>query len=193
LTTKIYLILNEYSKLKGMLQENKRHWIKCVALSQQSPGSQMPGLLRPGPGYNVLSEREKKMEFLYFCCSFFISKPSTCYWSMQHCKQKWKNGSRAIFNKVIQQQRLSLDLSSTTTQQRIGTHSEFFSCTTRTGTFRIHRASKWYETIRLFTWLKQKWHFWKSGFYPANQGCLKTFQIVLISWIIAGPPKKSLL
>jgi len=33
----------------------------------------------------------------------------------------------------------------------------------------------------------------KSGFFPANQGYLKTFQIALIDWIKAGLPKKSVL
>jgi len=35
--------------------------------------------------------------------------------------------------------------------------------------------------------------FWRAGFFPANQGCLKTFQIALIGWIKGGPPKKPLL
>jgi len=43
--------------------------------------------------------------------------------------------------------------------------------------------------ISLFTWSKQKWLVWRAGFFPANQGFLKTFQIVLIEWIKAGPPK----
>jgi len=47
--------------------------------------------------------------------------------------------------------------------------------------------------ISLFTWSKQKWFFWRASFFPANQGFLKTFQIVLIGWIKASPPKKSLL
>jgi len=29
--------------------------------------------------------------------------------------------------------------------------------------------------------------------FPTNQGILKTFQIALIGWIKAGPPKKPLL
>jgi len=33
--------------------------------------------------------------------------------------------------------------------------------------------------------------FWRAGFFPVNQGFLKTFQIVLIGWIKAGPPKKA--
>jgi len=31
----------------------------------------------------------------------------------------------------------------------------------------------------LFTRSKQKWLFWKAGFYPANQSNLKSFQKVL--------------
>jgi len=32
--------------------------------------------------------------------------------------------------------------------------------------------------------------FWRApGFFSVNQGFLKTFQIVLIGWIKAGPPK----
>jgi len=34
----------------------------------------------------------------------------------------------------------------------------------------------------------QKGHV--AGFFPANQNFLKTFQIALIGWIKAGPPKK---
>jgi len=37
--------------------------------------------------------------------------------------------------------------------------------------------------------IKQKWHFWRAGFFLANQSFLKTFQIALIGWIKAGPPK----
>jgi len=32
-----------------------------------------------------------------------------------------------------------------------------------------------------------------AGFFTANQRFLKTFQIALIGWINAGPPKKPLL
>jgi len=32
-----------------------------------------------------------------------------------------------------------------------------------------------------------------EDFFSANQGFLKTFQIILIGWIKAGPPKKTLL
>jgi len=32
--------------------------------------------------------------------------------------------------------------------------------------------------------------FSRAGFFSANQGFLKTFQIVLIGWIKAGPSKK---
>jgi len=45
----------------------------------------------------------------------------------------------------------------------------------------------------LFTWSKQKWLFWRAGFYPANQRFLKSLQIDLIGWIKVGPPKKPLL
>jgi len=41
--------------------------------------------------------------------------------------------------------------------------------------------------------IKTKVAFWRAGFFPANQGFLKTFQIALIGWIKAGPPKKPLL
>jgi len=41
--------------------------------------------------------------------------------------------------------------------------------------------------------IKTKVAFWRAGFFPANQGFLKTFKIVLIGWIKAGPPKKPLL
>jgi len=41
--------------------------------------------------------------------------------------------------------------------------------------------------------IKTKATFWRAGFLPANQGSLKTFQIALIDWIKAGPPKKPLL
>jgi len=40
--------------------------------------------------------------------------------------------------------------------------------------------------------IKQKRIFWRAGFFPANHSCLKTFQIVLIGWIKASPPKKPL-
>jgi len=54
-----------------------------------------------------------------------------------------------------------------------------------------HFKHIWVEV--LFTWSKQKWLFWRAGFFLANQGFLKTFQIALIGWIKAGPPKKPLL
>jgi len=41
--------------------------------------------------------------------------------------------------------------------------------------------------------IKTKVAFLKGRLFPANQGFLKTFQIVLIGWIIAGPPKKPVL
>jgi len=34
--------------------------------------------------------------------------------------------------------------------------------------------------ISLFTWSKQKWLFWRAGFYPANQNCLKSIEKALI-------------
>jgi len=37
--------------------------------------------------------------------------------------------------------------------------------------------------------IKTKVAFWRAGFFPANQGFLNSFQIALISWIKAGPPK----
>jgi len=36
------------------------------------------------------------------------------------------------------------------------------------------------DTINLFTWSKQKWLFWRAGFYLANQNNLKNFQTALI-------------
>jgi len=39
-------------------------------------------------------------------------------------------------------------------------------------------------------WSKQKWLFWRAGFFPANQRFLKTMQIALIGWIKAGFQKK---
>jgi len=41
--------------------------------------------------------------------------------------------------------------------------------------------------------IKAKVNFLRAGFFPANQGFLKTFQIALFGWIKAGPPKKPLL
>jgi len=41
--------------------------------------------------------------------------------------------------------------------------------------------------------IKAKVDFWMAGFFPANRCFLKTFQIALIGWIKAGPPKKPLL
>jgi len=41
--------------------------------------------------------------------------------------------------------------------------------------------------------IKTKVAFLEGRLFPANQGFLKTFQIVLIGWIKAGPPKKPLL
>jgi len=41
--------------------------------------------------------------------------------------------------------------------------------------------------------IKTKVAFWRAGFFSANQGFLKFFQIVLIGWIKAGPPKKPFL
>jgi len=50
-----------------------------------------------------------------------------------------------------------------------------------------------WNTLSLFTWSKQKWLFWRAGFYPANQRSLKSFQKSLIGWKKAGSLKKSLL
>jgi len=33
--------------------------------------------------------------------------------------------------------------------------------------------------------IKLKWHYWRAGFFSANQSFLKTFQIALIGWIKA--------
>jgi len=41
--------------------------------------------------------------------------------------------------------------------------------------------------------IKPKMVFWRAGFFPTNQGSLKTFQIALIGWIIAGPQNTPLL
>jgi len=41
--------------------------------------------------------------------------------------------------------------------------------------------------------IKTKVAFWKTGFYPANQSNLKSFQKALIGWKKAGPPKTLLL
>jgi len=41
--------------------------------------------------------------------------------------------------------------------------------------------------------IKAKVAFLEGRFFPANQGFLKSFQIALIGWIKAGPPKKPLL
>jgi len=41
--------------------------------------------------------------------------------------------------------------------------------------------------------IKPKVAFLEGRFFPINQGFLKTFQIALIGWINAGPPKKPLL
>jgi len=38
--------------------------------------------------------------------------------------------------------------------------------------------------------IKTKVDFWRTGLFPVNQNFLKTFQIALIGWIKAGPPKK---
>jgi len=40
---------------------------------------------------------------------------------------------------------------------------------------------------------KTKVAFWRASFFQANQGFLKTFQIVLVGWMKIGPPKKPLL
>jgi len=37
-------------------------------------------------------------------------------------------------------------------------------------------------TCSLFTWSKQKWLFWRAGFYPANESNLKSFYKALIGW-----------
>jgi len=37
-------------------------------------------------------------------------------------------------------------------------------------------------TLSLFTWSKQKWLFWRAGFYSANQSNLKSFQKSLNGW-----------
>jgi len=41
--------------------------------------------------------------------------------------------------------------------------------------------------------IKTKVAFWRSSLFPANQGFMKTFQIALIGYIKACPPKKPLL
>jgi len=45
----------------------------------------------------------------------------------------------------------------------------------------------------MITYLARLHNQSKSGFFLANQGFLKTFQMTLIGWIKAGPPKKPLL
>jgi len=40
---------------------------------------------------------------------------------------------------------------------------------------------------------KQKWLFWRAGFYPANQSNLKSIQKALLGWKKADPPKNPLL
>jgi len=35
--------------------------------------------------------------------------------------------------------------------------------------------------------------FGRAGFFPANQGFLKTYQIAVVGWIKAGPLKNPLL
>jgi len=37
--------------------------------------------------------------------------------------------------------------------------------------------------------IKTKVLFWRAGFFPTNQGFLKTFQIALIGWIKAALQK----
>jgi len=39
--------------------------------------------------------------------------------------------------------------------------------------------------------IKTKVAFLEAGFFPANQGFFKTFKIVLIGYIKAGPPSKA--
>jgi len=41
--------------------------------------------------------------------------------------------------------------------------------------------------------IKTKVPFWRADFFPANQGFLKTYEIALLGWIKADPPKKPLL
>jgi len=41
----------------------------------------------------------------------------------------------------------------------------------------------------LFTWSKQTWLFWRAGFYPANQGFLKTF-LDCSDWLNKSRPSK---
>jgi len=41
--------------------------------------------------------------------------------------------------------------------------------------------------------IKTKVAFWRADFFPANQRFWKTFQIALVGWIKAGPPKEPLL
>jgi len=48
-------------------------------------------------------------------------------------------------------------------------------------------------SISLFTWSKQKWLFWRAGFYPANQNNLKSFQNALIDWKKPALQKKPFL
>jgi len=38
------------------------------------------------------------------------------------------------------------------------------------------------DTFILFTWSKQKWLFWRAGFYPANQSNLNIILKALIGW-----------
>jgi len=59
--------------------------------------------------------------------------------------------------------------------------------------FFIHHTS--YSILSRFTWSKQKWLFWRAGFYSDRllfyQSNLKSFQKSLIGWKKAGPPKKN--
>jgi len=47
--------------------------------------------------------------------------------------------------------------------------------------------------ISQYIWSKQKWFFWRAGFFPPNQNFLNTFSVALIGRIKAGLPTKPLL
>jgi len=77
----------------------------------------------------------------------------------------------------------------TTTTQKLFCLMSSLGWATRTG--RLLGLKMGNSINSMFTWAKQKWFFWKIGFYPANQSNLKSIQKASIGWKKAGPPKKS--
>jgi len=98
---------------------------------------------------------------------------------MQNLKDSWKTQNILLEKKIVLLEIIVLEKHEHKIDHRVPWKSQ---------KHKIYQV-----TYSLFTWSKQKWFFWRAGFYPSNQNNLKSYQKALIGWKKAGPPKKPLL